>query len=139
MRNAPPEAEDDEQQVKEQFVREAEEEEDEELDDTMERAPPFEEDEQCMNAIFCSVMLPLSASVMEIAPPPPLEHAHSSNERALSVGLSSEEMFNSITPPLPFCRLIDEKVQFCIELTRLMGMVMSGLFFSVKLANVLFP
>ena len=71
----PPEEEDDEQRVKEQFVRETEEEE--ELDAKIERAPPDEEDEQWVNAIFSSVMLPLSAIVMEIAPPPPLEHAHS--------------------------------------------------------------
>ena len=92
-----------------------------------------------MNAIFSSVMLPLSAIVMEIAPPPPLEHAHSSNERELSVAFVSDEMFNSITPPLPLSLVIDVKVQFCIELTMFIGMVMSGSLCSVKLVNVLLP
>ena len=141
MYNPPPEEDDEEQRVKEQFVREAEKEEEgeEELDAKIERAPPHEEDEQEVNVIFSSVMFPLSASVMEIAPPPPLEHAHSSNERELSVAFVSDEMFNSITPPLPLPLVIDVKVQFCIELAVLMGTVMSGLFFSVKLVNVLFP
>ena len=114
MYNPPPEEEDDEQRVKEQFVREAEkeeeeEEEEEELDTKMERAPPDEEDEHFVNVIFSSVMFPLSASVMEIAPPPPFEHVHSSNERSRSVGVSSDEMFNSITPPLPLSLVIDAK------------------------------
>ena len=99
----------------------------------------FPSDVQRVKVVFPSVRFPLSPILMNIAPPVPFKQEHSSKVIFLSVAHTPDAMFDSITPPLPLSLVIDVKVQFCIELAVLMGMVMSGLFSSVKLANVLLP